>query len=117
MAILTRDEILSHSDLKIELIEVPEWGGQVRVATMSGFARDRFEASITGKNGGVNTQNIRAKLAAATIVDESGIPLFDENDIVKLGKKSCAALDRIFAVAQKLNLITDKDVEGLAKNS
>lgn len=117
MAILTREQILSNSDLKTEIIDVPEWGGEVRVATMSGFARDRFEASVTGKNGGVNTQNIRAKLAAATIVDEHGTPIFDENDIAKLGKKSCAALDRIFATAQRLNLITDQDVEGLAKNS
>ena len=83
---------------------------------MSGFARDRFEAGITGKNGGMNMQNIRAKLAAATIVDEEGKLLFDENDIIKLGNKSCAALDRVFAAAQRLNLITNSDVEDLAKN-
>ncbi len=116
MALLTKDQILKQDDLKSEIVSVPEWGGDVRVCTMSGFARDRFEAGITGKNGGMNMQNIRAKLAAATIVDEEGKLLFDENDIIKLGNKSCAALDRVFAAAQRLNLITNDDVEVLAKN-
>jgi hypothetical protein len=116
MTLLTKEQILKHEDLKSEIVPVPEWGGEVRVCTMSGFARDRFEAGITGKSGGANMSNIRAKLAAATIVDEEGNLLFDEADIAKLGKKSCAALDRVFEAAQKLNLITNDDVEVLAKN-
>lgn len=118
MALLTKEQILNADDLKSEVIDVPEWAvdGQVRVCTMSGFSRDRFEAGITGKNGGMNMSNIRAKLAAATIVDESGKLLFDEDDVVKLGHKSCAALDRVFAAAQRLNMISNADVEVLAKN-
>ncbi len=116
MSLLTKKDILAHVDLKFEIIDVPEWGGQVKVITMSGFARDRFEAGITGKNGGSNFVNIRAKLAAATIADEEGNLIFDEEDIVKLGKKSCAALDRVFAASQKLNRMSQEDVEALAKN-
>ncbi len=117
MALLTKDDILKQDDLKFEVVNVPEWGGEVRVCTMSGFARDRFEAGIMGKNGGLNTQNIRAKLACATVVDDAGNLLFEEKDIIKLGNKSCAALDRVFAAAQRLNMISNVDVEGLAKNS
>lgn len=102
-------------DLKIEVVDVPEWGGSVRVSTMSAFARDRFEANIAKAGGGLNLHNIRAKLAIATIVDDDNKPLFDESDIDRLGQKSCAALDRIFAAAQRLNLISDKEVETLAK--
>ncbi len=117
MALLTKEQILQQDDLKSEIVSVPEWGGgEVRVCTMSGFARDRFEAGITGKNGGTNMSNIRAKLAAATIVDENGKLIFDEADIAKLGNKSCAALDRVFAAAQRLNLISNADVDELAKN-
>ncbi len=116
MALLTKEQILKLDDLKSEIVSVPEWGGEVIVCTMSGFARDRFEAGITGKNGGMNMQNIRAKLAAATIIDDTGNLLFDETDIAKLGNKSCAALDRVFAAAQRLNLITNDDVDVLAKN-
>jgi hypothetical protein len=113
--LLSKKDILSKDDLKIEVVEVPEWGGSIRVSTMSAFARDRFEANIAKSGGGINTDNIRAKLAIATIVDEHNKPLFDESDIVKLGQKSCAALDRVFEAAQRLNLITDKEVETLAK--
>lgn len=115
MTLLTKEQILNNDDLKSEIVNVPEWGGDVKVCTMSGFARDRFEASIVDKNG-QNLSNIRAKLAACTIVDDSGKLLFNEDDIAKLGDKSCAALDRVFAAAQKLNLISNADVEQLAKN-
>lgn len=113
--LLSKTDILSKDDLKAEIVEVPEWGGSVKVSTMSAFARDRFEANIAQSGGGLNMENIRAKLAIATIVDENNKPLFDENDIIKLGEKSCAALDRVFAAAQRLNLISDKEVEILAK--
>lgn len=116
MTLLNKKDILTANDLKTEVVAVPEWGGDVIVTTMSAFSRDQFESSIVGKNGGANTINIRAKLAAATIVDEAGELLFSEKDIAPLGKKSGAALDRIFAVAQKLSRISNDDVEELAKN-
>lgn len=113
--LLTKKDILSHDDLKSEVVDVPEWGGSVKVSTMSAFSRDRFEASITKIGGGMNMNNIRAKLAIATLVDDDNQPMFDEKDIEALGKKSCAALDRVFEAAQRLNLISDKEVETLAK--
>lgn len=116
MAILTKDQILSANDSKTETVSVPEWGGDVLVSVMSGHARDRLESSIVGKNGGTNLTNIRAKYVAASLVDEQGNLLFTENDVTALGKKSAAALDRVFSASQRLNHITDDDVEALAKN-
>ncbi len=119
MGVLTREQILEADDLPRELIDVPEWGegAQVYVATLSSYDKDQFEASILGKNGGQNLVNIRGRLAAATVVDEKGQRLFDDKDASKLGKKSCAALDRVFDVARRLNRMADEDVEELAKNS
>ena len=113
---LTAKEILSTEDRKFIDVEVPEWGGVVRIGTISGKARDRFESSILNAQGKVNTQNIRAKLVAACVVDESGKTIFSESDVEKLGEKSCMALDRVFAEAQKLNGIGQSEVESLAKN-
>ncbi len=113
---LSKQQILDAADTKTEEVEVPEWGGSVRIQTMTGFARDAFESSITGKNGAVNTTNMRAKLVAACLVDDDGELMFAEKDVAKLGKKSAAALERVFAAAQKLNRISDGDVEELAKN-
>lgn len=116
MAILSKEQILAADDNKTQVVEVPEWGGEVIIGTMSGYARDRFESSVMGRNGGMNMQNIRAKLVAATVIDEDGNLVFNEKDIASLGRKSCAALDRVFAAAQKLNAIADEDIEDLAKN-
>lgn len=116
MAILSKNDILEQKDTKTKTIHIPEWDGDVIISTMTGFARDRFEASVIGKNGGMNTQNIRAKLVAACVVDEKNNLIFTEDDIIKLGKKSCTALDKIFTQAQELNCLLDKDIEELAKN-
>jgi hypothetical protein len=113
---LTKDQILDADDQQTEIVNVPEWGGDVKIAVMSGFARDRFEASIVGTGGGTNMQNIRAKMCAASIVDENSELMFSDKDIQKLGKKSSAALDRVFSAAKKLNKMSDDDVEELAKN-
>lgn len=92
------------------------------VKALTGAERDAFEGSMVkfsgdGKSRSMNLTNIRAKLAALAICDESGQRLFTDADIQALAKKSAAALDRVFTVAQRLSGLTDGDVEELAKNS
>ena len=116
MATLTKEQILQANDLKIETVDVPEWGGSVGVRTMTGTERDSFEQSIVEKKGKTNLSNIRARLCALTVVDDSGNRLFNDSDIAELGKKSAAALDRVFTVAQKMNGFGEKDIEELGKN-
>ena len=111
---LTRDQILQAKDLKTEVVKVPEWGGEVIISTFTGAARDEWEAGLVNK--GVAMQNIRARLFAATCVDETGARLFTAADADALGQKSGAALDRCVQVAQRLNRLTTDDLEDLAKN-
>ncbi len=118
--LLTRDAILQADDLVSEVVEVKEWGGSVKVRTLTGAERDAFEQSIVkqrGKDTQMNLRNIRAKLVALTVVDEEGKRLFADSDVGQLGKKSAAALDKIFEVAQRLNGLRQEDVEELSKNS
>ena len=117
---LTKEEILQANDLPTEVVPVPEWGGDVIVRTMTGTERDSFEQSIMDMNGrdaSVNLTNIRAKLCSKAIVDEEGKRMFSDMEVNALGKKSASALDKIFAVAQRLNGLSDKDVKELVKNS
>ncbi len=119
MAFLSRDEILQAQDLPTEDVPVLEWGGVCRVRGLTGAERDAFEQSIVetrGKNTRMNLRNIRAKLVALTVVDEDGNRIFSDEDAEALGKKSAAALDRIFAVAQRLSGLRPEDVEELAGN-
>lgn len=119
MGLLSREQILQAEDLVYEDVEVPEWGGTVRVRGLTGAERDQFEASIVSLNGRqskVDTRNVRAKLAALTIIDEDGKRLFTDQDVRQLGLKSAAALDRVFDVAQRLSGLSDQDIEELAEN-
>jgi len=113
---LTKEAILNSDDLQKELVKIPEWGGEAFVRMLTGAERDLFESQIVNKTGGVNMENIRARLVCLTLVDEDGVRLFDDADIKELGCKSASALDRVFTVAQRLNKISDNDVEDLAKN-
>ena len=119
--LLTRDQILGADDLPSEEVEVPEWGGSVKIRTMTGSERDAFEASLLGTGSKKDKQkvmlDIRAKFASLVIVDKDNKRLFTAKDIKDLGSKSASALDRVLTVGQRLNGLSSDDVEELAGNS
>ena len=120
MTLLSKTAILAAQDLQTEDVEVPEWGGAVRVRSFTGRERDAFEASMVrgdGRDRKVDLTNMRARLVGLTVIDETGQRLFTDDEVDLLGAKSGAALDRVFAVAQKLNGLSGADVEELSKNS
>lgn len=120
MAFLTKAQILAADDLTTEVVSVPEWGGEVRVRALSASERDQFEDKIVkreGKHSRVILTDVRAKLAAVCMVNEAGARLFTDAEVAELTKKSAAALQRVFEVAQRLAGITDEDAEELEKNS
>jgi hypothetical protein len=114
---LSKDQILQAQDIKTEKVFVPEWGGEVNVKTLTGEERDRFEQSLFGDKSEKKMNNIRAKLCAASIVDDAGKQIFTEADIAAIGGKSANALDAVFAVAQRLSGLSKSDVDALVKNS
>lgn len=119
MALLSRAQILEVNDLTTEDVEVPEWGGTVRVKTLRGRERDEFEKSTVirkGNNVRQNMDNFRAKLIALCAVDEDGVALFASRDVHGLGLKSAAALERVFEVCTRLNGMTKKDIEDLTED-
>lgn len=119
MSLLTKDQILSVDDLDTKDVYVFPWRGFVRVRTMTAHERDRFEQQMFTNKGGKRERmdDIRATLVSLTVIDEDGKRLFGEKDVKALGKKSAAALDKIFSEAQSLNAVSDEDVEDMAKNS
>jgi hypothetical protein len=118
--LLTREAILNAPDIQVEDVDVPEWGGKVRVRGLTGAERDAFEQSIMeqrGRDMSLNLRNIRAKLVALSVVDEQNNRIFSDADVKALGQKSAVALQRVFEVAQRLSGLRNEDVEELAKNS
>ena len=116
--ILTRADIDATEKRTRELVSVPEWGGSVYVQSLNGDERDQFEESlmVTTRRGGKKERDVvlkgaRAKLCALCIVDGDGQRLYTDEEVDVLGQERAAALDRVFEVAQKLNGMSDEDLE------
>lgn len=114
MTILTKEAILGAADLKTEAVEVPEWGGTVRISVMSGLARDQFLAQ---QNEKAAFSEFQSRLLVSTIVDDANQPIFTADDIDALRGKNQAVLSRLSEVAMRLNGMEPKAVENAAKNS
>ena len=118
MQLLSKQQILEANDRPYTDVDVPEWGGAVRVMPMTGTQREAWEFSMFGTDGKtMKRENTRAKLVVLCLVDEDGNQLFTESEIVALSGKSSAALDRVFEACQKACRIGADSVEAEVKNS
>lgn len=118
MALLNKQQILDAKDDQTKDVDVPEWGGTVRIKVLTGAERDRFEQSCTRMVKGQmvpDMVNARARLVALAAVDENGNRIFSDTEVLKLGAKSSKALDRLFEEAQALSGISDKDIEKMTE--
>ncbi len=123
MTYLTKEQILSAKDIRYVDVDVPEWGGTVRVKMMTGTERDAYEASLYDVRAGAdgksdirfNREDMRCKLLARVIVDDQGRRLFADAEIRTLGQKSAAAIERAYKAAQTLNALDDESAAAAEK--
>lgn len=118
MTLLSRDAILQVDDRKYEEVEVPEWGGTVRLRSLTGAEFDTYQQSCITQRGEkrtVNMRNARAKLIVLCAVDADGNRLFGEQDLAALGRKNAKPLDRLFDACQKLVGMSDEDLEEMTE--
>lgn len=114
--LLSRESILTANDLQTTDVDVPEWGGTVRVRSLTGTVRDLFGRSLIGEDGKANGKLYNIKLVAVSAVDEQGVPLFTLEDVEILGTKSAPALERVAAAAEAFNKMGPGAVEAEAGN-
>ena len=115
---LTRDSFLAAPDLPIKDIPVPEMGAgaTVRIRALTAAQRGEWEAYINAQDR-KDMAAARASLAALSLVDDDGAPMFALADVPALGAKSGAVLDRIYLAAAHLSGLLKADVEKIEKNS
>lgn len=116
MTLLNKAAIIAASDLAHEDVPVKEWGGTVRVRTMTGIERDEFRTAIASEDG-IPVGKFSAALLAATLIDENGDRLFSVDDLAALQAKSASSLDGPAAVAMRLNGLGGSAVQDASKNS
>ena len=122
---LNKNVILEAQDLPYEDVEVPEWGGTVRIQGLNATDVIAFGSSLVkiGPDGQAQEMNqdaldnVMAKLMVKTIVDEKFKRVFSDADAEALGKKSAKVLQRLSEVATRLSGLGNNAVQAAAKNS
>lgn len=109
-----RDKILAFDDRTHEVVNVPEWGVDVNVYTMTARDKTRIEKSFMA-DGGV-ADDVYAKIVQMCVCDDNGVRVFTDKDVESLQDKSAPAISRIAKVAMRLSKLTESD-EALAEKN
>lgn len=116
MGLLTPDDIL-YSVLKKQVLNIPEWGGDIYIREPSGLERSEFELLTKSINESDDLfKTIRGRCAVKCIVDEDGKRFFSDEQIDIVNSLSANALDRVLDAYREIALMVDDDIEKAAKN-
>lgn len=119
---LSRQQILDADDRPFEDIEVPEWGGCVRLRVLNGAQRESIEIKMhqaRSENVGTATaawRGLKNQILAWAIVDESNQPVFTDKDVAALNAKNGYVIERLYAAVIKQNKFGKDEADELAKN-
>lgn len=114
---LNRDAVLKASDQTYATVEVPEWGGSIRIRQLTGKQQE-----ITNKiNNAKCAEPISFGGYAAAIVcfgcvDEHGNRLFQDIDAKALGERDAGAINRVAVEILKLSGATIEAQQDIEKN-
>ena len=112
MKVLSADDILGAKDVKLDSVDVPEWGGRVYVREFSARVREEFEEALYGDrddDAPPDQKNVRARVVALAACDATGKALFTLDQAAALAEKSNDALARVYDRAAALNRLRAKD--------
>lgn len=110
MARLTKEQILKARNASGGSVHVEELGGDVGLRLLSMRESNQFSQESEGLSG----EDATLLYAAYLIADENGGRMFDDfNELADLPAKT---LMRITAEGNRINGISDDDVENEAKN-
>ena len=113
MALLSKSAILSADDQRYDVVDCPEWGGEVRVRGLTAY-----EQSYISKLDGDDKRNeVTLKVVQFCCVDENGERMFSPEDIKQLAQKSYAVINRLGKRILKLTGFGNQDeIEEARKN-
>lgn len=109
--ILSKKDILNINDREHVDIEVPEWGGTLRIYVMSLRERMVLEGLVGGKSGKKSPKSDKVSseqekimfLLRTCLKDEDGKDMFDENEVSMLLDKDSKVVYRIFEKCIEVN--------------
>jgi hypothetical protein len=117
---LTVDQILDAPDLAEEVVEVPAWGGEVRVRAFSKAKQQELRRAATvvtiGANGKPEEDVDSAKLERLMLVAGLVDPVFSFDQADLLAEKSAGAVDTILKRILAISGLTEDAAKAAAKS-
>jgi len=110
---LNKHQIFANDDLSEQFVDMPEWGGKVKIKAFS--AREQLEMIDFIEKEPSEIQ-VAIKFIILSCVDEHNNKLFTEDDIDNLMKKKAMHLAELANKIATLNKQDGDAVEDLAKN-
>ncbi|WP_438391079.1 hypothetical protein [Caballeronia sp. DA-9] len=111
---LTKEELLAAAVPASEVVAV-DGVGEIRVKVMDGFARDDLQKTL--QEQGTSDSVYFSALIVATVVDESGAPMFTPADLDTLRRGSAEVVRKIGLACTKVNALGDSQTKEAEKNS
>lgn len=114
MALLNFENIKNADDLPSKVINIPEWGGDIKIRILSLGERLELDEEFENKK----EIDILVKWIAKCCVDDNNNPVFTTEEQIKvLTQKNGDVIMRIFKEIKHLsNLDVTTTVDSLAKN-
>ena len=111
MTLLKFDEVVAKQDLPTKDIEVPEWGGTVRIRHWTVAERDEF----VRRSAKDDKESVGSWVVSILAIDESGKPWCPPERASELQKKNPKAIDVIVNAVIELTKRTEKSVDDAVK--
>lgn len=103
---LTADALLGAQDREEKIVEMPEWGGSVKIAALSlGAFQDAQERATV--NGEVDEKRMAVELIVAGMID----PKLDDNAAAQLRDKSIGSLTKLMLEIATLSKVREADLK------
>lgn len=111
---LNKHQIFASNDLKESFVDMPEWGGKVKIKALSVQEQLDYDAFLVTKPKEIE---MALHLIIMACVDNNNNKLFNEKDIDSLKQKNSQNLFKLVNEILKLNNQNANDIDELAKNS
>lgn len=117
---MTGDDILSIEDRKTDSVIVPQWNGaEIFVRTMGALERAKYEVKLLDLPQEPledRIWQIRVSLVVLCACDKDMNRLFKDSDFDRVAQKNGDAINLIFDLINRINLITPDVIEDAAGN-
>lgn len=115
MARLNLEALKKVDDAQYDIVDIPEWGGEIKLKTISLEDQLEFGKLLQESNG--DEYNYVFYLLKASCLNDEDKPMFTSiEDVALLKNMATAPVMKLFKAALALNDISDKEVEAVAKN-